>query len=235
MTSIDTIIASYGGVSTTSILIFLSEYQKVNDIYNKDNIKHIRIPPMCYINAKKPLLFSNPKGGYYGGKILRKLHIKPFTATAKLKLPKRAVYIFGDPYNAVLSFFKRKKIRGCFPMGHCNCLEGDYQDIDIEWDIRDFLMNGKDLFRLQEHFINWTTAERSYPILAVKYETMWNHLSELQEFLHLPDSAMKSFPKKRERSSDWRKQPQDIQDGLERIYGKFWKMVDESPSIIRIC
>ena len=47
-------------------------------------------------------------------------------------------------------------------------------------------------------FIRWVTATVPYPILFVRYETLWDHVGEIFDFVGIPRAEAASFPGKRE-------------------------------------
>ena len=114
-------------------------------------------------------------------------------------------------------------------------MEGDYKQCHLDDDLHDFLSRGQDIFRMQEHFDTWMTAKRDYPILGIRYEKMWEHLPELQNFLQLSNEAIASFPQKIERQSDWHAESAEIQEGLFRMYGDLREQIEAYPPVQRIC
>src|SRR5688572_2856214 len=71
------------------------------------------------------------------------------------------IYIFGDPFDAVISFFKRRvrktRTHGfdtregqgnvLWAVNHCKHIGGDHEAMRPEWDLSAYLHNGVDLFR----------------------------------------------------------------------------------------
>src|SRR6185503_3715850 len=107
------------------------------------------------------------------------------------------IYMFGDPFDAVLSFFNRRTKRtlahgfksregggdNSWVVKHCRNIGGDYQAMSADWDLSAYLDNGVDLLGMEEHFDNWTNARTDYPILFVRYETMWDHVRDIYQFV----------------------------------------------------
>jgi len=143
----------------------------------------------------------------------------------------KVIYIFGNPMNAVISFFRRTARKKYWMYYHCKHLEVDHELFSLNWSLEDFLKNGKDLFRLEEHFDNWLHSHVCYPILFVKYETMWEHLPEIFEFLSTASARTGQFPPQKDRESDWRKEPKYIQEGLLNLYGSFDEKLNRFPEI----
>jgi hypothetical protein len=155
------------------------------------------------------------------------------------------IYMFGDPYNAVISFFKRrmKKTRShgfntregngdlLWAVKHCQNIGGEYERMNPEWDVEAYLDNGEDLLKMEEHFDNWVNAKTDYPVLFVRYETMWNHLREICKFVGLPESAIGRFPGQEPRGSRWEDEPDTIKMKLAKMYGALHDKIAAAPDI----
>lgn len=167
----------------------------------------------------------------------------PNAATAERR---KIVYMFGDPLDAVLSFFDRRSRGRTILHGfsgkvgppqmdwvvtHCRHLGGDYERMDANWSLEDYLENGEDLFRMEDHFDRWTTSKMSYPILTIRYETMWEHLPLIFAYLCLPQSRIRGFPPKRERRANFRDYPPQVQSKLLDMYGCLQEKIREYPDI----
>lgn len=157
----------------------------------------------------------------------------------------KAVYIFSDPVEAVISFFRRrseghnKTMRGLgtpakdWVVGHCKNIDGDHSKIDEEWDLTDYLSQGEELFRLERHFDNWTKADRQYPILLVKYEKMWENLEVIHNFMECPDAAS-DFPQKRTRGSSLDNLSPKDRHNILKMYGPLKEKISLAPDISEI-
>ena len=140
----------------------------------------------------------------------------------------RAVYLFSHPMNAILSVFRRD-----FQKWHARAMNRDdnYSEWNDDWELADFLKQDVDHFRMGEQFHGWTRADRSYPILLLKFDALWDRLPEVFAFLGLPSEAMGEFPERRERHSDWTDEPEEVQRGLEQMYGELRREVKEAPDL----
>jgi hypothetical protein len=120
---------------------------------------------------------------------------------------KRVIYLYGDPAHAIASFFRRDLTPTSvveptdshpgfvgFARAHCKNLDGAYQQIGKGYGIEDFLRSPDDPFGLADHFRRWTEARVPYPLLLVRYETLWQQLGEVHEFVGLPPAEAASFP-----------------------------------------
>jgi hypothetical protein len=120
---------------------------------------------------------------------------------------KKVIYLYGDPAHSIGSFFRRN-LTSCsvverddshpgfagFARAHCKHLGGEYQRISEGYSLDDFLSSPDDPFGLDDHFHRWTEARVPYPILLVRYETLWEHLEQVYDFVGLPRAAAATFP-----------------------------------------
>jgi hypothetical protein len=105
--------------------------------------------------------------------------------------------------------------------------------LDQTTDLTTFLENSEDVFRMEEHFQNWTQADRDYPIMLLKYDALWTHLPEWFAFLGVPSAAMDDFPERRPRKSNYADEPSHIREGLQSLYGDLNERI-EAHSDVRI-
>jgi hypothetical protein len=138
----------------------------------------------------------------------------------------RAVYLFSNPMNAILSVFRRE-----FQYWHVRAMnmDDDYNAWGDDSDLEDFLEQNTDHFRMARHFHNWTQADRSYPILLLRFDALWEHLPEFFAFAGLPTKALDEFPEQRERASDWTEEPEYVRERLQDFYGDLWAEIQETP------
>ena len=120
---------------------------------------------------------------------------------------KKIIYVYGDPAHAIASFFRRAANEDPddphpghrnFLARHCRNIEGDLGRITAGYSLEDFLLTDDDPFGLAEHFHSWMTATVPYPILFVRYETLWDHVEEIFDFVGIARAEASSFPGKRE-------------------------------------
>ena len=179
--------------------------------------------------------------------LLQKAHIHRRTPPSKNEIKgRKVIYVFGNPMNAVISFFQRRdalsQLHGFvtkkdntgdinWAIKHCVALEGMSDLLEPAYDLPAYLTHNIDMFKLEEHFYNWYHAKTSYPILFVRYETMWENLEEIFDFLKLSKKKIINFPKKETRASDWKDEAPEIVDGLESIYGNLRQKFDNLPDI----
>lgn len=102
---IEVVVASYGGVGTTFLLSFLSEYKKTNDPDDLDGFKHLALPPLSFNpNIRYIYVYGDPvmaafslfrrKIQKHQSKKLQKW-IKPFDRPIPKKMPIEAYASIG--------------------------------------------------------------------------------------------------------------------------------------------
>lgn len=131
----------------------------------------------------------------------------------------KAVLVIGDPRNATISLFKRG-----FARTHCqrlNPLIGYLTPARVFYSLDNYLLNGKDLFGFEACLSNWLKQanKRNYPIMIIKYESLWHNLPELLEFINIPVSALNDFPKELPRKADWKELDGAQQTLMQKLYG----------------
>jgi hypothetical protein len=157
----------------------------------------------------------------------------------------RIIYMFGDPRDAIVSFFQRRISRHerhgfdnfsrtkespalDWPLKALRHIEADTSGFSIEWDLAEYLAQERDYFRLEEHLDFWLGAKRNYDIVFVKYETLWDNFDVLRNLFCLPSRAI---PERVARRADWKAEPPEIQTALNRVYGEFAERIASLPSV----
>ena len=156
----------------------------------------------------------------------------------------RAVYLFSDPIDAVMSFFARRFKVTYPPAGigapdrywavkHAHNLGACWDSISPDWDLADYLLGEEDLFCLKSHFRGWTEADREYPILLVRYETLWNHLELIHKFMGFGKrpEVLEKFPKQKERASNLENIKLNYQEKLFNLYGDLRNEINDFPDV----
>ncbi|MFZ9936127.1 MAG: hypothetical protein ACO3JG_03615 [Luteolibacter sp.] len=198
-------VVSYGGVGTHMLMRMIKDEDWLGHVIRNKKVKHmnhphhLRVPPQSF---------------------------RQFGHDGRVKL----IYLFGDPINSVLSHFRRRvtnKKDWC--RHHCMNVQGDYRKFDARWDLIDYLENGVDLFRLEEHFDNWTRIEAGsidYDCMILKYESAHRHEARIMDFLNT--DVRLSY---RSRNSDWRNESQEVRNKLVGMYGGLLEKCDSFPEI----
>lgn len=105
---------------------------------------------------------------------------------------RKALFVFGRPDLAVLSIFRR---------GICSVHLWNKGLPRADLDLEDYIDNGADVLRTEEHLRHWTTPGAPYPILCVDHESIFARKKEIVEFFGLGDEIVAQFPEPKARSS----------------------------------
>ncbi|WP_133468553.1 hypothetical protein [Paraglaciecola marina] len=134
-------------------------------------------------------------------------------------------YVFGNPYNSVLSVFRR----GYQDM-HCKAMNANSGDKPVSLkgvELIDYLNAGVDQFGLDRQLSNWLNPGLAkHPTILIKYEELADNIDEVLDFF----DCEKPFDVKT-RTSSWKSQPAPIVNGLESLYGDFYQKVQDMPAI----
>lgn len=194
-------VVSYGGVGTHMITPMIKDGDWLGDIIRDRKNGHMKYP-----HHIRNVPSSFKEYGYPG----------------KVKV----IYIFGDPINSVLSHFRRRlSHKKSWCKHHCLNVQGEHKKFKVSWDLKDYLKNGVDLFKLEEHFDNWTTVDPDtidFDYMILKYETACNHEKEIMSFLNT--DVPLNF---KARSSDWRNESAEIKEQLLEMYGSLLEKCDK--------
>lgn len=68
-------------------------------------------------------------------------------------------------------------------------------------DFAKFVESETDILLLEPQWRSWIAGGTSFPVLAVRYEAMWEHLDEIATFLGLDYDATLRFPAKKMRNN----------------------------------
>ena len=145
----------------------------------------------------------------------------------------KVLYIYGNPYNALLSYYRRSQVDKTWIQRHCKDLNGRYSEINPNWSVEDYLNNGEDLLGLEPHLDTWLDAKVNYDILFVEFENMWNNLELIFNYLKIDKSYINTFPPMKVRASDWTNQSENIQNKLQTLYGELYDKVKQNGTIVK--
>jgi len=189
---------------------------------------------------KRYLFTPGGCGTWALARFLKKMNHPPTKNTHALgneiidKLPSssRILYVYSDPYNAILSFYKRGFLNP--PYTHCRHMGGDHDAMISNghyleaWSLEQFLRNGVDFFNLADHFRSWYTWYDLVPnVLYVKYEHLEIYMPEILHFLKISKNPAKFDFKCRE--SNWENESEYVRNGLEKMLGRHKKFIDSLP------
>ena len=141
----------------------------------------------------------------------------------------RAVYLYSDPRNAVLSIFRRG-----IQVGHYQFLRmvaDPAPDVLRRLSSLDaFLDGGVDEFLLEDHVGQWLArGSLGYPLLAVSLESLDDTWPVVCCFLGL-EEGHPGLPAAT-RGSDWRGLPRPQRDKLDEMYGRLVQRLESLPPV----
>ena len=130
-------------------------------------------------------------GQYLNGYVYKSHDIAPDWLPEHVKV----IYLFGDPVDIV---FSAKQLDEINLTGvdsnftsldlHIRNLRGNYKD-------KGFLFE-KDVLRLEKNFDSWF-RKQSFPVLALRYETMWEHQDAIRDFTGFLDFRLPPYKERK--------------------------------------
>lgn len=146
---------------------------------------------------------------------LGSLPLKRFLKTHALapdRLPEdvRAIFLFGDPVCAVISTWEKRFDRNHF----LNCGYTAAEPPSIY---------ERDDLGYEAIFDSWMTPH-SYPVLALRYEAMFDHQQAISEFLGIPVK----LPPQRPRTTNI---SPELGQRLQRVYSSLYRKVAMAPDV----
>lgn len=142
----------------------------------------------------------------------------------------RVVYIFCNPYDYVLSCFRRWENTDGVRSHNQQCGgDNEYYVSKNYKGLKDFLSDPYDSFKYKEHADGYLyNDQRKYNLLFAKYEVLSEYgIKPILDFWNL-DNDPDCF-KFKQRSSNWKNESQEIKDLLEFKYGDVMKWYEELP------
>lgn len=165
------------------------------------------------------------------------------------KKPTNVIYVYTNPMNMISSFFKynkefeQKYVSNksyswaaneevySWAYKHCKDVFGDHKKLGIDCSIEKFVNDGVDHFLLEDHFDNWTKGEQDYSILYILYEKIPDYIEEMLKFVGVEPNMAKKL-NFRPRKTDWRNQPQEIQEKLFSMFSNLNEKMDAFPEFL---
>jgi len=149
---------------------------------------------------------------------LSKIPNKPFLKThspAPKSLPKdiRVIYLYDDPVKCVVSARKKRWDKLSWYLN--NWVHDNEPDI-----------YNKDDYGLEENFSSWISGH-DYPVLAVRYESMWQRKKEIEKFVGFNFR----LPEKKERTTEI---DDDLKYHLQTVYFQLSNRMQEVPDVALI-
>jgi hypothetical protein len=131
----------------------------------------------------------------------------------------KAVYVFGDPIDATLSLFRRGLQHHHSQKLAKNLLGAEPIPPDIS--LASYADAGTDRLGFAMHFRCWMNSRRTYPVLMLRYETLWEHVDRIVEYFRIESSAARAFPPRKIRATTMERYDAETMRKLQRMYGDF--------------
>ncbi|WP_234572570.1 sulfotransferase domain-containing protein [Rhodohalobacter sp. 614A] len=146
-----------------------------------------------------------------------------------IKPSQKFIYLFGDPIHATISLFNRN-------FHHLHSIKIQQgsninSPIPESMTLEEYATEGVDRFGFCNHFYNWYRSTSLNPILFIRYETLYENLPAIFDFLELPQSALEMFPERKVRNSVEKEISSETLRQLENMYGKFQNELSKIPDI----
>ena len=245
------LVCSWGGVGTTALLTFLNSLDGYccNSPHGYINpLKHPVSPPAHATRAV--FLYGCPYTSLVS--LFRRGYDRLHYVNVNSLFPPDVPYPTGNLWELTCQEFDLTEIRS----GVWVDPQGEYADRcgALDWlqarkserlraetlvrdlstnaysDLADFAERGRDLFRRVEQFDNWSRGAH-YPVLMVKYESLWESLDSVLEFLQVPTRERANFPPPRPRQTCLSNLGTEVVKNLESLYGDLAQRVSRLPAL----
>ena len=188
-----------------------------SNIYLNDNLEVLVVSAggvgtsflMKQIGLFKKTNDIDNKDGY------KHMSIPPIPKNNRVKV----IYVFGDPMLACVSLFRRNY--ACTQSVVIQKYNKKKKLIDHDENLSEYLEKGIDKLMFEKHFINWHRTFKVYPTLFIRYDAIHDNISEIKQFLGLPEEFLKTFPPEKVRSSRIEDLENYELERLNELYGKF--------------
>ena len=133
-------------------------------------------------------------------------------------------YMYGNPYDAILSVFRRN-----FQDMHSKAMNinsptpyTSLKGVSIEA----YLEEGIDHFNIERQFDNWLDPSLTkHPTILIKYEGLSASIDNIIQFFEC-DEAFEI----RQRNCAWKEQPAPVIEGFKKMYGDLAERIDAMPA-----
>jgi len=131
------------------------------------------------------------------------------------------VYVFGNPQLSAISLFQRG-FHDYHSMKLQRYFDTNKSPIPKKMTLQEYTSIGVDKFFFQDHFNNWYHKYLpSIPTLFIRYETLFDNLEFLFDFLEIPKARIDTFPREQKRSSNLSDISVETRKQLDVMYGDF--------------
>lgn len=178
-------VCSSGGCGSTILFNYLQNFGRVYHI-------HDRYPPnkLEYIGTENS--DKDVYSEWFNGTQIPEDELENY----------KVIFIYRHPIQVIYSRFVQKNGPNVNHLNHIKCINNG------NINIYDVLKFGKDLYKIEEFFDNYTIAkERNYKVYCVKYELFWDNISLFNRVMDIPDKKS-LYPVKNERPKQLQFLPQ---------------------------
>lgn len=150
----------------------------------------------------------------------------------------RALYIYSNPVQAIISLFRRDFQNHMIPKltsaNHRNALEyrNYVKDNGVTITLEEYARNGIDQLGIKAHFQNWLNEPTHFPVALVRFETLYDNLNEFFDVMEFDTETRAAFPPKRARATSLSAMDQVELAALEDIYRDMIAHMDQLPPIL---
>jgi len=157
----------------------------------------------------------------------------------------RAIFVYGEPIDAVMSFFARRISRtdqhGYLPtdgsgnrlwaMLHCRNVGGRSERIDPNWDFEAYLAQGEDFYDLESFMQSWLELRIPQEILFVRYESMWRECPAIAKYMGFGQGFVARFGSPKERRSKSSDLDPKMLEHAQTIYAPVRNLLNTLPDL----
>jgi hypothetical protein len=158
-------ICSSGGCGSTVIFHYLSQFGNAYHI-------HDRFPPNKLTYIGKQNTNEDVYNEWFNSVEIPEDKLQNY----------KVIFIYRNPISVIFSRYTQKYGPNVTHLQHIKC------DNNGNINIYDVLNSGRDLYKMEEFFDNYTiNKERNYDIYCIKYELFWNNISLFNKIMEIPD------------------------------------------------
>jgi len=169
-------VCSSGGCGSTVIFNYLKNFGTVyhiHDRYPPDKLEYVG-----NVNSDKDI-----HSEWFNGVKIPEEHLENY----------KVIFIYRHPIQVIYSRFAQRDGPNVTHLRNIKCDNGG------NINIFDVLKTGKDLYKMEEFFDNYTTpSNRNYNIYCIKYELFWDNISLFNRMMGIPDIKC-LYPEKQEK------------------------------------
>jgi hypothetical protein len=126
---------------------------------------------------------------------LKHLPIPPVSFNKNMK----CIFVYSNPVDVCISIFNRGY--HYWQSRKLSRFSSSSNIIPQDSSLEEYADIGKDLLGLENQFKSYYEQYILYPTLFLKYESIWDNLGIIQNFLNLTDNEISKFPQKHNRTS----------------------------------